>query len=141
MKCAAFRGNYINSVLCYAIAKWAEAMRVPGADKLLWGHEDQRVCSFQRIHCTAQCFLDRRSCKPFLCNYIRDSFRIARCMKNGPCQLKRGAKLRSVRKIAVMRNGHPALLVIDHYRLAVGTCIFPCRSIPCMCNCHGPIRK
>ena len=77
VKSAAFGGNYICSLVCYAVAERSEAVLVTGGDKLCRRHDNERICAVYLIHRTVESLFYRRSFKPFLCYKVAYNFGVA----------------------------------------------------------------
>ena len=116
---AAFGGDDVSAVRGLSEAERAEAVRIPGADKLLRRHYHERIRALEGIHRATDRVFGRRRVQALLRNYIRDRFGIAGGVEYRAGAFQRGTQLRGVGKVAVMRDRHTALAVVDFYRLAV----------------------
>ena len=141
MNRAAFGRDNVYAVRRLPEAQRPEAVRITRTDQLLRAHQHKGIRAVERVHRAAQRVLNGRRAQSFARDDIRDCFRVARRVKDRAGQLQCRAQSSGVGKIAVVRERHPALLVVDLDRLTVCAVRAARRAVARVRNCHRRFRK
>ena len=85
----ALGSDHISAVLGLAVAQGTEAVFVPRRNQLGGRSDDQRICTPNAVHGTAERLFNRSGVEPFLGYDIRDDFGVACGVEDGAFQLQR----------------------------------------------------
>ena len=94
-------------------------MRVSDANQLLRRHHDKRIGAVKGMHCLTDGILNGSRAQPLSGDNISNRFCIAGGMENCAAQFQRAAQFRRIAEVAIVRERHPAFLMIDLNGLAV----------------------
>ena len=129
---AALRGDDPRAVGHPAVAERTEALRVAHGDELRARHEAERVGALQAIHRLADRLFDGTHLETRLRDEVGDDLRVDRRVEDGAGEFELVAQQVGVAQVAVVRERHLPLLVIDGERLAVASACRACRAVAYM---------
>ena len=132
----AFGCDYISPILRLAVTERPKTVLIAHRDQLGRRQDHQRIRTPDARHRLIDCLLDRRRVQSFLGDDIGNDLRIAGRGKDRALQFQFAPELFAVDDIAVMRQGHSALDMVDHDRLRVAAVIASGRAVTHMSDRH-----
>ena len=94
-------------------------MRITGGNQLGGRGDHQRIGPLDPAHSLIHSFLNRGSPQPLLHNDVGDDFAVGGGMEDGATLLQFISQFIGIGQIAVVGQGHPALVVVDDNGLGV----------------------
>ena len=134
---AAFRGHHIGPVLGDPVAQRPQAEGVPGGQELGGGHDHQGVGPLEGVHGPVHGPLDGGGGEPLPGDDVGDDLRVAGGVEDGAGHFQLGAQLVGVGQVAVVGQGHAALVVVDHDGLGVEPPVPSGGGVAHMAHGHG----
>ena len=98
-------------------------MRVAGSDQLGRRGYHQRIGSLDPAHSLIHCLLNGGRPQPLLHDDVGDNLAVRGGMEDGAALLQFISQLIGIGQIAVVRQGHPALVMVDNNGLGVALAV------------------